>query len=98
MSDATVMQVLGRTDTSPLLAPIMAAGAWDCMRKPQGKRLPNLMLLRERHSLSQAELARAAGVGRATVARIENGAPARWATIRVLAAALNVEPSALMGD
>ena len=67
-------------------------------RKAQGKPLPALMVLRERRSLSQGELAAQANVGRATVARIENGAPARWTTIRALAAALGVEPRDLMGE
>lgn len=67
-------------------------------RRPQGKKLPNLAPLRERQALSQKELAERAAIGRSTVARIENGASARWVTIRVLATALGVEPAALMGE
>lgn len=51
---------------------------------------------RERAVLSQDELAEKAGLSRQTVARIEAGKPAMPKNIRKLAAALGVEPAALL--
>lgn len=54
---------------------------------------------RERRLLSQGELADKAGVGRATIARIETGAlktDPHFRTIRKLAAALEVKPEELI--
>jgi transcriptional regulator with XRE-family HTH domain len=59
--------------------------------------LPNLRRVRERRAWSQADLARHAGVGKNTVARLEegrNGAHPR--TAAKLAQALGVEPGVLM--
>jgi len=60
-------------------------------------KLSRLKLLRERKALTQAELAERAGISRITVARLEAGVDEpRPATTRKLAAALGVEPEALM--
>jgi transcriptional regulator with XRE-family HTH domain len=58
--------------------------------------VPRLGHVRERKLLSQAELARVAQVSRNTVARIERGELAQYATVRKLAAALGVEPHELL--
>ncbi len=60
------------------------------------KRL-RLRELRELRALSQAELAERAGIGKATVSRLEkaNHPPPRPRTVRKLAAALGVEPADL---
>lgn len=60
-------------------------------------KLPRLRQHRERAALSQQELAKAAGVSRVTVVRVENGEDTYPATARKLASALNVMPSDLMG-
>jgi transcriptional regulator with XRE-family HTH domain len=60
-------------------------------------RLPNLRRVRERRAWSQTDLARRAGVGKNTIARLEedrNGA--QPGTAAKLAAALGVEPGVLM--
>lgn len=60
-------------------------------------KLPRLRATRERALLTQAELAERAGLQRVTVNRIETGATeARISTVRRLAAALGVDPGALM--
>jgi len=43
--------------------------------------------------LTQAELAKAAGVRRETVFRLEGGAPARMSSLRKICAALGIRPS-----
>jgi transcriptional regulator with XRE-family HTH domain len=53
---------------------------------------------RERRALTQDELAEKAGVSRGTVNRIEQGHEAFPPTVRKLAQALGVEPSALVGE
>ncbi len=58
---------------------------------------PRLRELRERAALSQEDLAKKAGVARATIADLEaNKRPARPSTRRKLAEALGVEPAELM--
>ena len=57
--------------------------------------VPNLRRLRLERFVTQDELAARAGVGSATIHRLENGSPARLSTIRKLAGALDVEPSQL---
>ena len=58
---------------------------------------PRLRELRERAALSQEDLAKKAGVDRATIADLEaNKRPARPITRRKLAEALGVEPAELM--
>jgi transcriptional regulator with XRE-family HTH domain len=58
---------------------------------------PRLRVLRERAALSQEDLAKKAGVARATIADLEaNKRPARPSTRRKLAEALGVEPAELM--
>jgi transcriptional regulator with XRE-family HTH domain len=60
--------------------------------------LPRLRLLRQRRLLTIEQLAERANVNKNTISRIENGADApQSATIRKLAAALDVEPTDLMG-
>jgi transcriptional regulator with XRE-family HTH domain len=60
--------------------------------------VPNLRELRRWAFLSQRDLAARAGLTQATVARLEAGKHrARPTTIRRLAAALGVEPHALVG-
>lgn len=69
---------------------------WGCSQVPgRALRLPRLAQLREAKYLSQYELADRAKVARSTIARIEGGDPARYATIRALAAALEVTPDEL---
>ncbi len=58
---------------------------------------PGLRSARQRAMLTQAELALAAKVSRATVARMEAGEVARFVTIRRLAKALRIEPAELTG-
>ena len=59
--------------------------------------MASLRELREQRFLSQEDLARKARVARSTVSEIEGGRarPRRWRTIRRLAKALGVEPSAI---
>lgn len=60
-------------------------------------KLTRLRALRERKVLTQQELADKAGITRATLSRLEAGAENPYpSTIRKLAAALGVEPQALM--
>ena len=60
-------------------------------------RLSRLRALRERRVLTQQELAQKAGITRATLSRLEGGADNPYpSTIRKLAAALEVDPQALM--
>ncbi len=60
-------------------------------------KLPRLKRARERAALSQEELAKKAGVSRVTVARVEACLDdPQPRTVRKLAAALGVEPEALM--
>jgi transcriptional regulator with XRE-family HTH domain len=55
--------------------------------------------LRLQHALSQEDLAARAKIGRATVIRIERGAPVRPYTVRQIARALGVAPTRLtMGE
>jgi DNA-binding XRE family transcriptional regulator len=61
-----------------------------------GMRLPNLRRVRERRAWSQADLARRAGVGKNTVARLEGQGGAHPRTAAKLAEALGVEPAVLM--
>ena len=63
---------------------------------PPSYALPNLGTLRLKRAFSQEWLAKEAGVGRATIARLELGKPARIETVRRLAEALRVEPEELM--
>jgi transcriptional regulator with XRE-family HTH domain len=65
----------------------------------RGTPLPGLRRQRLAHALTQEELAKRAGVGRTTIARIEGGGkPAETRTLRKLAEALGVEPRALLKD
>ena len=57
---------------------------------------PRLGAVRESAFLSQRDLAKAAGVSRNTVARMERGEGAQYGTIRKLALALQVEPRELL--
>ncbi|PLS84900.1 MAG: XRE family transcriptional regulator [Actinobacteria bacterium] len=58
-----------------------------------------LRRLREARLLTQAQLGEAAGVHRDQVSRIERDeVEPRFSTIKKLAAALDVEPSELIGD
>jgi transcriptional regulator with XRE-family HTH domain len=45
--------------------------------------------------MTQSELARAAGVRRETIARLEAGSPARPSSVRKIAAALGLKPDAI---
>lgn len=45
--------------------------------------------------LTQGELAKAAGVRRETIARLEAGSPARPSSVRKIAAALGLRPDAI---
>lgn len=67
------------------------------IRPPAVVKLTRLKVIRERKALTQEELAQRAGVSRITVARLETGVDEpRPSTTRKLAAALGVEPEALM--
>ena len=60
-------------------------------------KVPSLKRIRESRFLTQQELADKAGVHRVTIANLEGGQEeARFSTIRKLAAALDVEPAALV--
>lgn len=61
-------------------------------------RLSRLREWRERRFLSTRELAERAGVGEATIWRLEAGKTARAATVRALASALEVAPAELMAS
>lgn len=54
-----------------------------------------LRLARLEACLTQSELARAAGIRRETVYRLEAGFPARPSSIRKIAAALGLRPDAI---
>ena len=58
---------------------------------------PGLRAARLRALMTQAELALAAKVSRATVARMEAGEVARFVTMRRIAKALRIEPAELTG-
>ncbi len=58
--------------------------------------VPALRYWRARRRLSQGALAEQANISADTVIRLERGRPTRLATVRCLAAALNVVPGALM--
>ncbi len=57
--------------------------------------VPSLALLRKKATFSQEELAERAGVGRATISRLERGGNASYETIRRLAEALGTERTRL---
>ena len=59
--------------------------------------LARLQQIRERRGLSQRDLSERTGVAQATISRLESGRPARFVTMRKLAAALGVEPGELVG-
>ncbi len=59
----------------------------------------NLKRFRQREALTQAELAKKAGIAEVTLSRIErNVADPHMSTIRKLADVLNVHPRELVGD
>lgn len=58
-------------------------------------KLPGLRRCREAYPLSQTELAARSGVPQPTISKLECGRGAQVATVRRLAAALEVEPRAL---
>ncbi len=66
------------------------------MPAPPSWPLPGLLHWRLKRAYSQHLLAERAGVGRATIARLEHGAPARIGTVRRLAEALGIEPEVLL--
>ncbi len=57
-----------------------------------------LRAVRRRRLLTQEELAAKAGVGVATIIRLEDGKPGRISTIRKLAQALDVTADELLGE
>src|SRR5215472_7506130 len=59
--------------------------------------VPNLLRRRLQSALTQGELARAAGVSRATVTRAEAGEEIRISSVRKLARALRCQPRDLLG-
>ncbi len=63
-----------------------------------GVQVPGLKTARLRKALTQAQLAKGAGLAMSTVARLETGAPAAPGTLRKLADALGVEPDTLMEE
>lgn len=58
--------------------------------------MPSLALFRKRAALSQGELAARAGIGRATISRLERGGSASFETIERLAKALGKERTQLI--
>ncbi|HEV2126346.1 MAG TPA: helix-turn-helix transcriptional regulator [Chloroflexota bacterium] len=61
-------------------------------------KLARLRAVRERKPMTQEELAKAAGINRVTIAKIESGRVEPYpATVRKIAAALDVQPFELMG-
>jgi transcriptional regulator with XRE-family HTH domain len=58
--------------------------------------VPSLALFRKRAALSQGELAARAGIGRATISRLERGGSASFETIERLAKALGKERTQLI--
>ena len=58
--------------------------------------LPRLRVHRKRRALTQMELAKISGVGRATIARLEAGGVAYRSTISKLARSLKVKPQELI--
>lgn len=62
------------------------------MQKISGERV---RAARVRAKLSLRELASRSGLGKSTLARIEDGSAPRWDTVQRLAAALDVEPEHL---
>lgn len=59
-------------------------------------KLPGLRRCREVRLLSQTELAAKSGIPQPTISKLEGGRAAHGATVRKLAAALEVEPRALL--
>ncbi len=66
--------------------------------KPRAFAVPHLRAWRVRTGLDQAQLAERAGIARETIARVENGRPARLDSILQLADALMLAPSELTGS
>ena len=64
--------------------------------KTRGMPVPSLAMLRKKATFSQAELAERAGVGRATISRLERGGNASYETIKRLAEALGTERTRLV--
>ena len=64
----------------------------------RGISLPLLRKRRQQAGLSQEELAERAGVGVATIIRIEGGAHARYETLGKLAKALQLERKQLLQE
>lgn len=58
--------------------------------------LPSLRAHRKRRALTQIELSKISGVGRATIARLEAGGVAYRSTINKLSRALKVKPHELL--
>ena len=67
------------------------------MERPRSTPLPNLAAHRRRRGLTQRQLGELAGVAHTTVQRVESlGRGAYPQTVRKLAAALGVEPEAMV--
>jgi len=65
-------------------------------QRERGTALPGLVSARHALGLSQADLAERAGVGVATISRLERGGRAHSTTINLLAAALGVPRARLL--
>jgi len=63
--------------------------------RPTLVRVPALLYYRLERGVTQKELAELSGVGRPTVARLENNGEARISTVTKLATALEVKPGDL---
>jgi transcriptional regulator with XRE-family HTH domain len=68
------------------------------MQPQRGRQVPSLKVWREYRALTQREIAQRAGVGSATVARLELGEAAYPSTIRKLARGLKVKPEDLLDE
>jgi DNA-binding Xre family transcriptional regulator len=66
--------------------------------RPTLVRVPALLHWRMQRGVTQLQLAERSGVGRATIARLENNGEARLSTVGRLAAALEIKPPDLMKD
>ncbi len=64
--------------------------------KVRGRPVPYLRQWRMHQVLNQSELAQAAGMGRSSIIRAENGGVVSFANIRKLAAALQIDVQRLL--
>jgi DNA-binding Xre family transcriptional regulator len=66
--------------------------------RPTLVRVPALLHYRLQRGITQKQLAELSGVGRPTIARLENAGETRISTVARLAAALKIKPADLMTE